>query len=40
MIKQAPERRSAQHRLTFVLPVDEPAGSVSVVENFNDWTRG
>jgi 1,4-alpha-glucan branching enzyme len=40
MIKQARDRRTGAHRLTFVLPRDEPAGSVSVVGNFNDWTPG
>lgn len=40
MIKQARERRTGGHRLTFVLPPDEPAGAVSVVGDFNDWTPG
>jgi 1,4-alpha-glucan branching enzyme len=40
MIKQARERRTGGHRLTFVLPPDEPAGAVSVVGNFNGWMPG
>lgn len=27
-------------KLTFVLPAAEPAGKVSVVGDFNDWTPG
>lgn len=27
-------------KVTFVLPVDEPHGRVSVVGNFNDWQPG
>ncbi|MGC9667793.1 isoamylase early set domain-containing protein [Planosporangium sp. 12N6] len=27
-------------RVTFTLPADEPAGDVSVVGTFNDWTPG
>jgi hypothetical protein len=27
-------------RVTFALPADEPAGDVSVVGTFNDWTPG
>jgi hypothetical protein len=40
MIKQSRASRAAGHRLTFVLPSDEPTGAVSVVGNFNDWTPG
>jgi len=29
-----------QARITFILPADEPAGAVSVVGSFNDWTPG
>lgn len=32
--------RSGQLQVTFSLPVDEPAGTVSVVGPFNDWTPG
>jgi hypothetical protein len=38
MIKQ--ELKGDQLHLTFVLPSDEPAGKVSVVGDFNDWTPG
>jgi hypothetical protein len=27
-------------RITFALPVDQPAGIVSVVGDFNDWSPG
>jgi hypothetical protein len=27
-------------RITFALPVDQPAGVVSVVGDFNDWSPG
>ena len=27
-------------RITFALPADQPAGAVSVVGTFNDWTPG
>jgi hypothetical protein len=27
-------------RVTFTLPADQPAGEVSVVGTFNDWTPG
>jgi 1,4-alpha-glucan branching enzyme len=30
----------AKTRVTFTLPADEPAGEVSVVGTFNDWTPG
>jgi Glycogen recognition site of AMP-activated protein kinase len=30
----------AKTRVTFSLPADEPAGAVSVVGTFNDWTPG
>ncbi len=38
MIKQ--QRTGEKTQLTFVLPKDEPAGKVSVVGDFNDWTPG
>jgi 1,4-alpha-glucan branching enzyme len=34
------ETRSGELRITFVLPQDQPAGRVSVVGDFNDWTPG
>lgn len=40
MIKQARAPKNAGRRLTFVLPADHPAGTVSVVGTFNDWTPG
>lgn len=30
----------AKTRVTFSLPADQPAGDVSVVGTFNDWTPG
>lgn len=38
MIKRA--RDNGSTRITFCLPVDEPAGPVSVVGDFNDWEPG
>lgn len=40
MLKIAHSARTAETKLTFSLPVDHPAGAVSVVGNFNDWTPG
>ena len=40
MIKQTRQPKSAQRRLTFVLPAHDPAGKVSVVGSFNDWVPG
>ena len=37
MIKVAKPTRAGTVRVTFVLPVTEPAGAVSVVGDFNDW---
>jgi 1,4-alpha-glucan branching enzyme len=34
------EVKSGELRVTFVLPQDQPAGRVSVVGDFNDWTPG
>ncbi|MCP2262637.1 hypothetical protein LX15_006379 [Streptoalloteichus tenebrarius] len=34
------QQRDGRVRITFVLPVDEPDGPVSVVGCFNDWTPG
>lgn len=40
MLKITPSARTHETKLTFSLPVDHPAGQVSVVGNFNDWTPG
>ncbi len=32
--------KAASPKVTFVLPAAEPAGRVSVVGDFNDWTPG
>ena len=37
MIKTTKPGRDGTVRVTFALPADEPAGSVSVVGNFNNW---
>jgi 1,4-alpha-glucan branching enzyme len=37
VIKTARPDRDDVVRVTFVLPVDEPSGAVSVVGNFNGW---
>ena len=37
MIKTASPDRDDVVRITFVLPVDEPSGAVSVVGSFNGW---
>ena len=37
LIKVGKPTRSGAVRVTFVLPATEPAGSVSVVGDFNDW---
>ena len=40
MIKRARLPRSTKTKVTFALPGDDPAGPVSVVGTFNDWTPG
>ena len=40
MLKISHSSKAAQTKLTFALPLDHPAGPVSVVGNFNDWTPG
>ena len=40
MIRRSRVPRSTDVRVTFTLPMDEPAGPVSVVGDFNDWTPG
>jgi 1,4-alpha-glucan branching enzyme len=37
MIKTSRPRRDGTVRVTFTLPVAEPASAVSVVGDFNDW---
>jgi hypothetical protein len=37
MIKTSKPRRDGTVRVTFTLPVEEPASAVSVVGDFNDW---
>jgi hypothetical protein len=39
MIKRA-RLFGVKTRVTFALPADQPAGDVSVVGSFNDWTPG
>ncbi len=34
------KRNRTVTKVTFVLPCDEPAGEVSVVGDFNDWSPG
>lgn len=40
MLKLTGTAKSANRKITFALPSDHPAGKVSVVGNFNDWTPG
>lgn len=40
MLKLTCSSKSATRTITFALPSDHPAGKVSVVGNFNDWTPG
>ena len=37
MIKTSRPRRDGTVRVTFTLPMEEPASAVSVVGDFNDW---
>jgi hypothetical protein len=37
MVKTSKPRRDGMVRVTFTLPVGEPAAAVSVVGDFNDW---
>ncbi|MGO9080840.1 MAG: isoamylase early set domain-containing protein [Streptosporangiaceae bacterium] len=32
--------RNGKTRVTFILPIEEPDGAVSVVGDFNDWRPG
>jgi 1,4-alpha-glucan branching enzyme len=40
VIRRTRVAKTAETKLTFVLPQGEPAGFVSVVGDFNDWTPG
>lgn len=40
MIRRSKVAKSTDVKVTFSLPADEPAGAVSVVGDFNDWTPG
>lgn len=40
MIRRTMQAKTSSVRLTFALPVNEPAGPVSVVGDFNAWTPG
>ena len=40
MLRTTKIRNRDAYQLTFSLPVTAPAGSVSVVGDFNDWTPG
>jgi hypothetical protein len=37
MVKTSKPRRDGMVRVTFTLPMGEPAAAVSVVGDFNDW---
>jgi 1,4-alpha-glucan branching enzyme len=40
LIRRTKVAKSTDVKITFSLPQDEPAGAVSVVGDFNDWTPG
>ena len=40
MIRRTKVSKSTDVKITFSLPHDKPAGNVSVVGDFNDWTPG
>ena len=40
MIRRTKVAKTDDVKVTFVLPQEEPAGNVSVVGDFNDWTPG
>ena len=40
MIRRSRVSKTDHVKLTFALPQDQPAGMVSVVGDFNDWTPG
>ncbi|HYT10693.1 MAG TPA: isoamylase early set domain-containing protein [Mycobacteriales bacterium] len=40
MLRSIKVKNRDAYQITFSLPADGPAGSVSVVGDFNDWTPG
>ena len=40
MIRRSKVAKTNDVKITFSLPHDQPAGAVSVVGDFNDWTPG
>ena len=40
MIRRSKVAKSTDVKITFSLPQEEPAGAVSVVGDFNEWTPG
>ena len=40
MIRRTRQTKTGEVKLTFALPSADPAGDVSVVGTFNDWTPG
>jgi 1,4-alpha-glucan branching enzyme len=40
VIRQSKVAKTNDVKITFSLPQDQPAGTVSVVGDFNDWTPG
>jgi len=40
VIRSTRVAKTGDVKVTFVLPKDEPAGHISVVGDFNDWTPG
>jgi len=40
LIRQSKVAKTNEVKITFSLPQDQPAGTVSVVGDFNDWTPG
>ena len=40
MIRSTRVAKTGDVKVTFVLPRDEPAGTISVVGDFNDWRPG
>ena len=40
MIRRSKLAKSNDVKITFSLPQEQPAGTVSVVGDFNDWTPG
>ena len=40
MIRTSKVAKTNDVKITFALPQDQPAGPVSVVGDFNDWTPG